>query len=142
MTLFPSGDALARLREAGKTTPVGEAPSPVRRVAESHGTYRANGTGRGKPHPGQARLPFTQTTRYFRGRVLAALRSAPAGTAMELAIVGPLIKPDWAPDEREWLRGIVRGLERDGLVCVLPAARGEQDETERVHSDEAWITLP
>jgi A/G-specific adenine glycosylase len=63
-------------------------------------------------------VPFTQTSRYFRGRVLAAVRELEPGGVLSLAELGPRVKSDWVPDDLTWLRDIVGGLARDGLLRV------------------------
>jgi A/G-specific adenine glycosylase len=72
---------------------------PARRVAE---------------RPAQ---PFVGSNRYYRGRVLAQLRSLPAGASLSLAQLGPHIKPDFSGEQdHAWLRTLVGGLARDGLA--------------------------
>ncbi len=64
------------------------------------------------------------TTRYFRGRVVEALRNTKNG-AMPLDELGPLVRDEYADDEHgEWLRELLAGLERDGLVIVTGDAAG------------------
>lgn len=82
-------------------------PRPVQRVAE---------------RPAQ---PFTGSNRYYRGRVIDQLRALPHGGRMQLMYLGALIKDDFAPDTDEaWLRKLVAGLARDGLVAVEGEAVG------------------
>lgn len=59
---------------------------------------------------------FVGSRRYYRGRLVAALRDLPPGAAMPLAELGPLVKADYAPDDLPWLRELAAGLARDGLV--------------------------
>jgi A/G-specific adenine glycosylase len=92
-TLFPTGAALPQLR-----------------AAESPAAYKISKAG----------VPFARTTRYYRGRVVAALRSASALTVPELAAA---MAPD-APGDEVWLRDLVAGLVRDGL-----AAWADPDQT-------------
>jgi A/G-specific adenine glycosylase len=122
-TLFPSGEAVARLREA-RATP------DARRVAEAAGPYQTTGRTRRVERAAQ---PFTSTSRYFRGRVVAALRDLePGQPSLSLAALGPLVKADWQPSDMPWLRGIVAGLARDGLVRLLPSEDAGADETAEV----------
>jgi A/G-specific adenine glycosylase len=104
VTLFPSGEAVARLRDeraaAATATPAGK-------VAERRASYAAKTT------PPQ---PFTSTSRYFRGRVVATLRDLPAGATLSLAELGPRLKPEYAEADYPWLRTLVERLARDGLV--------------------------
>ena len=58
------------------------------------------------------------TTRYYRGHIVEALRNHADG-AMELGELGPQVRDDYTPTEHgDWLRGLLGGLERDGLVVV------------------------
>ena len=57
------------------------------------------------------------TTRYYRGRIVEALRGNANG-AMRLDELGPLVREEYAAAEDEaWLRGLLTALERDGLVA-------------------------
>lgn len=61
-------------------------------------------------------VPFTATPRYFRGRVIAALRALPPGDWLALDALGPRVKPDWTSAEAAWLAGLLAGLAADGLI--------------------------
>ena len=115
VTLFPSGEALARLRDErgeARTLPVGEQASGAL-VAESAAPYAAQRSRK-------RAQPFTHTTRYFRGRIIAALRALEPGMSLGLDELGPLVKPDFSgardADDLRWLRELVDGLARDGLA--------------------------
>ncbi|NJN17144.1 MAG: A/G-specific adenine glycosylase [Oscillochloris sp.] len=60
--------------------------------------------------------PYVGSRRWYRGRIVAALREVPAGATISLADLGPQVKPDYAADDSEWLSELVSGLARDGLV--------------------------
>lgn len=62
--------------------------------------------------------PFEGSRRWFRGRLVDALRALPRGAALPLAELGPLLKPGFTPDELPWLRELAAGLARDGLVAL------------------------
>lgn len=98
-TLFPTGAALATLQ--------------AQRIAEAPAAYPVK-----KVRPAQ---PFKTSNRYFRGRVVAALSALPAGTALDLAVLGAQIKSDSAPTDADWLRGVVAGLVRDSLAAWADA---------------------
>jgi A/G-specific adenine glycosylase len=87
-SLFPSGSVLRQLRK----------------VAEKKVPYQAQ--------------PFTSSNRYFRGRIVAMLRSLPVNERVSLALLGPRIKPDFSENELPWLQQVVSGLVRDGLLDV------------------------
>ena len=159
VTLFPSGEALARLRDeraevarhgwdapatwGGPSHGAASAPSDEGRVAETRAGYTAAAndgasTPTGRRQPAQRRRgsastgpqapqPFTTTSRYFRGRIVDALRALPAGETFTLTALGPLIKADFAPDELPWLHGLVDGLARDGLARLVDAGQGDAD---------------
>ncbi|MGH2509130.1 MAG: A/G-specific adenine glycosylase [Ktedonobacteraceae bacterium] len=86
-SLFPSGSVLHQLRK----------------VAEKKASYTTQ--------------PFTSTNRYFRGRVVAHLRTLPAGEHLALSALGPLLKADYQAEDLPWLEKILAGLQRDGLIA-------------------------
>lgn len=88
-------------------------------VAEERVPYRAGRTQK-------AREPFEQTSRYFRGRVVDALRALAPGATLRLAGLGPLIRPGYTAADEPWLRALLAGLTRDGLARVVEAEGGTQ----------------
>ncbi|ABU58979.1 MULTISPECIES: A/G-specific adenine glycosylase [Roseiflexus] len=60
--------------------------------------------------------PFIGSNRYFRGRIIEALRMLPSGATFALNDLGPQVRPEYTPDDEVWLTTLIRGLERDGLV--------------------------
>jgi A/G-specific adenine glycosylase len=114
LTLFPSGEALARLRddrgEARTLAAASNAQASAALVAEVAAPYLA-------PRRRKRAQPFTSTTRYFRGRIIAALRTLEPGASLGLSELGPLVNPAFsAADDLPWLRNLVDGLARDGLA--------------------------
>ncbi len=59
------------------------------------------------------RETYHGSRRWLRGRIIDALREHPQ---LSLSQLGPRIKPDYSSDDEAWLRELVHGLERDGLV--------------------------
>ncbi|MEI7644702.1 MAG: A/G-specific adenine glycosylase [Chloroflexales bacterium] len=57
--------------------------------------------------------PYLGSRRWHRGKIIDALREH---TALPLARLGPLLKPDYADTDTEWLRDLVDSLARDGLA--------------------------
>ncbi|HEU5348692.1 MAG TPA: A/G-specific adenine glycosylase [Ktedonobacterales bacterium] len=114
VTLFPSGEAVARLRDerAAETRNDGQ---QTHKVAERRAGYTANTADKRRP-PAK---PFTSTSRYFRGRTVAILREIPSGTALSLAELGPRLKPEYTAADYPWLRTLVERLARDGLVRLV-----------------------
>ena len=109
VALFPSGEALARLRDERAAS---EEHPPTRRVAESGIPYGSTPV----PKSRSTAIPFEQTSRYFRGRIVDALRELPPGAALSLAALGPRIKSDYTDADLPWLRKLAQGLARDGLA--------------------------
>jgi A/G-specific adenine glycosylase len=63
---------------------------------------------------------FAGSNRFYRGRVLAALREtrsvdAPGLTLLEL---GKIVRPEFTKRDLPWLRGVVDGLRQDGLAML------------------------
>jgi A/G-specific adenine glycosylase len=73
-------------------------PAPVRRIAE------------------RREAPYAGSNRWYRGRVVAALRDVPAGHTLTLAALGPLVRDDYVDELHDWLSALVDGLARDGLL--------------------------
>ena len=84
----------------------GDRPVAATRAAERRSTYQAD-------------LPFTQTTRYFRGRIVHRLRQLRSGDSLSIEELGQALRPDFGPEHRAWLAELVEGLRRDGLVAVV-----------------------
>lgn len=172
VTLFPSGAALARLRDeraeaarlrgddlaslgalagpalAGAPTAETETKPFQRRVAEARAGYGADSatarpspsappiqrktSGAGSVKTPKASQPFANTTRYFRGRIVDALRALPTGESLTLAELGPQVKPDFAVDDLPWLRALANGLARDGLAQFIGGDAQTGDGVERI----------
>lgn len=60
---------------------------------------------------------FKQTSRYFRGRIVAILRDLPVGTRLALDELGPRVRDDYDAEQHAvWLVNLVKGLIRDRLI--------------------------
>ncbi len=71
---------------------------------------------RSSPEP-----PFHESNRYFRGRVLAALRDLPtteSGNGIDLQALGHQVRDNFSDADVPWLYGVVKGLSDDGLAMV------------------------
>jgi A/G-specific adenine glycosylase len=77
----------------------------ARRAAERKASYKPEG-------------PYQGSRRWFRGRVVEALRALSPGETLPLAELGPRLKPDYSSADEPWLRELVGGLSRDGLVAM------------------------
>ncbi len=60
--------------------------------------------------------PFVGSNRYYRGRVIAALRPLDPGTTLTLEQLGVQIRADYTSEHAPWLRELLTGLAHDGLV--------------------------
>jgi A/G-specific adenine glycosylase len=63
--------------------------------------------------------------RIYRGRIVEVLRSVNGRRHIELRELGGRIKTPFRKSEEQWLRTIVHGLERDGLVKITKHLPGE-----------------
>lgn len=72
------------------------------------------------------RFAFAGSNRYYRGRILAALREHDAASAdgIPLSTLGARVKPDYADGDRPWLYGVVAGLAKDGLAAIAEETPG------------------
>ena len=63
---------------------------------------------------------YEGTNRYYRGRVLAALRELPDDepAALELRALGSKLRPDFSDEELPWIYEVVESLRKDGLAAV------------------------
>ncbi len=114
VTLFPSGEALARLRDERAA----QEPAPGL-VAERRAAYGADATPAAATSVRRRRKPagrFTESSRYFRGRVVEALRALGPGESLALGELGLRVKDGFTTDELPWLQELIRGLARDGLA--------------------------
>ena len=69
-----------------------------------------------RPRPSQQ--GWIGTTRYYRGRIVEALRNHANG-AMPLDELGPQVRDEYTSAQHmEWLRELLTSLERDGLVAL------------------------
>jgi A/G-specific adenine glycosylase len=77
--------------------------------------------------------PFSGSNRFYRGRVIAALREQ--STPIALPSLGPLVREDFTEADVPWLHEVVQGLSRDGLAVL-----GE--ETPDYDVNEVKVRLP
>ncbi len=82
-----------------------------------HGDIAAAATARKGRKPG---VPFERTNRYFRGRIIDALREH-HGAPLPIEVLGPMIKPDYASDDHAWLTRLLLELDHDGLAAIAEA---------------------
>jgi A/G-specific adenine glycosylase len=68
--------------------------------------------------------PYLASNRYFRGRLVAALRDLSPGETARLLDLGPRIKEDWTDTDLAWLQTVAAGLVADGLILIEQDATG------------------
>jgi len=73
--------------------------------------------------------PFEGSTRYYRGRAIAALRELGDGQSLDLLALGPRVRDDFSDEHLVWLQGLVNDLARDGLAQIAEE-RAEYDASE------------
>jgi A/G-specific adenine glycosylase len=64
--------------------------------------------------------PYAGSNRFYRGRVIEALRELPSDEAggIDLLSLGPRIRSDFTAADVPWLYEVVQGLSKDGLALV------------------------
>lgn len=102
------------------------------------------GQGRGRVRATPVETPFSGSSRYYRGRLIAALRDLPASSSSPLIELGPRIREDFSLEQAGWLVDLARGLERDGLLCFESDSSMETGtqgiaEERAVYDDEANV---
>jgi len=80
-----------------------EVSPPAKALAERVAAYRTQ-------------PPFKGSSRYYRGRIVEALRRVTDNNGLQLMALGETIRDGFGEAELPWLEGLVQGLERDGLV--------------------------
>jgi len=76
--------------------------------------------------------PFESTSRFYRGRIVEALRALPADEPAGIPLVelGSKVREGFTSENLPWLRDLVDGLQRDGLALVAedsPSYDAERD---------------
>jgi A/G-specific adenine glycosylase len=85
--------------------------STERRAAERAPTYKVN-------------QPFEQTTRFFRGQIVAQCRALAPDETLSLDELGQALREDYGPEHAAWVADLVEGLRRDGLIAVHEGSDG------------------
>lgn len=89
---------------------------PVQKQCAAFPEIQAAIATNGKATKG-ANIPFEQTNRFFRGRIMDELR-AHEGEGVTLAEMGPVVKAGFVAGDYPWLLELVTALERDGLLVI------------------------
>lgn len=109
------------LMDLGATICLPERPRcpacPARALCAAAPAFEADPSGGTGTQVAERRAtPYLRSTRYYRGRIVQALRES-AGP-LDLAALGPLVRPDYTNERVPWLVQLLDGLVRDGLVRV------------------------
>ena len=95
---------LCPLRELCQAAPLLQS-GDTRRLAEASVPY--------SPKQGA----FTGSTRFYRGKVVDAMRALPPGGVLAMSDLGQVVLSAFTPErDAAWLETLVTGLERDGLL--------------------------
>ena len=89
---------------------------PVQAQCSAFPEIQAALAANGKATRGKS-IPFEQTNRYFRGRIMDELRNH-EGQGVTLAEMGPAVKAGFASGDYPWLLELVTALEGDGLLMI------------------------
>ncbi|MGA7670183.1 MAG: A/G-specific adenine glycosylase [Nitrolancea sp.] len=79
--------------------------------------------------------PFSGSMRFYRGRVIEALRELDDGESLNLQSLGPKVRDDFSDEHLIWLKDVVEGLTRDGLAQIA------EEKASYDASDVAEITV-
>ena len=83
----------------------------AKRVGDERATYRI-------ARPPKRQPPFEGSTRFFRGRIIDALRAAPPGKGVRIDALPAMIANGHAPPSPGELQAMLDALERQGLAAV------------------------
>lgn len=97
-------------------------------------------------------VPFEQTNRYFRGRIMDELR-AHEGDGVVLSEMGPAVKTSFVDSDYPWLLELVEALAGDGLLVIetrsapqersgLTSVAEEASEYDATPVEEIRVRLP
>lgn len=86
---------------------------------------------------------FETTSRYFRGRVVDALRTLPSSDqrGIDLVELGARVRDDFKTEDMPWLLELVRGLQRDGLARIHEESPA-YDDGQPVSGGDIRVRLP
>jgi len=86
---------------------------------------------------------FETTSRYFRGRVVDALRTLPPADqrGIDLVELGARVRDDFKAADMPWLLELVRGLQRDGLARLHEDSPA-YDDGQQASGGDIRVRLP
>lgn len=122
---------------------------PLRQVCRAYPEIQTRIAALPRGARAAAEGPFTSSNRYFRGRVVAALRELPIDAdagGLELRSLGPRVRDGFGEADLPWLYDVVSGLRRDGLATVAEARpaydAGSGDEPAAIDVGAIRVKLP
>ena len=116
---------------------------PLREVCRAFPTMQfAVGLKKSQARKSKA-VPFEHTTRYYRGRIVETLRDLPEHdrSGIALAELGSKVQEGFSAENLPWLRGLVEGLQRDGLALIAEEPTSYDSGT-RTGEPETRVRLP
>jgi len=115
---------------------------PLQRVCVARPTIQSILATLPKGSAKKKEVPFKESNRYFRGRVVDLLREQDrAHAGLTLAELGPQVRPEFEPGEDlPWIFEVVRGLERDGLAMIAEDVAG-YDVTQSADTEPGPLDL-
>ena len=124
--VLPEGKAWSwnqALMDLGATVCTSRRPTcllcPLRQACRAAGAFEAEASvAEGRAGYRAKSERFEGSSRYFRGRVVAHLRGLVEGESCGLVELGDAVRPGYSEADAVWLRSLLAGLARDGLVAV------------------------
>ncbi|MBI3112781.1 MAG: A/G-specific adenine glycosylase [Ignavibacteriales bacterium] len=87
---------------------------PVTAFCPSAFRIKKRSPGTKKVEPGREGIP----NRLYRGKVVEVLRNVNGRRFLSFSHLAKQVKPNYGERDKRWLRGILHGLERDGLIAT------------------------
>ena len=87
--------------------------------------------------------PFEGTTRFYRGRIVEALRASPEDepAGIPLPELGLRVREGFTSENLPWLRELVEGLQRDGLAHVAEDSPAYDADRESAATSQSSIAM-
>jgi A/G-specific adenine glycosylase len=97
---------------------------PLRNECRAYPTVQSTLQAKHRGARREKTAPFETTTRYYRGRIVEVLRELPEGNPEGIALsqLGSMVRDEFDARHLPWLRGLVAGLERDGLAVIAESS--------------------
>jgi A/G-specific adenine glycosylase len=85
-------------------------------VGEARRSPQISAPARSRAIAERREMSYAGSSRFYRGRIVEALRQLAPGQSLLLDQLGPQIKADFGASDHAWLHDLVEGLARDGLL--------------------------